>query len=96
MRRGADLRLDLKIGFEDSVRGLEREISYSRTEVCQNCQGQRFEPGSPPITCVRCAGTGELRRVHQNFLGQFVNVTITQALPHSLRGEVIVREELAV
>ena len=29
-------------------------------------------------------------------VGQMVDVTITQALPHSLRGEVIVREELAV
>jgi molecular chaperone DnaJ len=78
VRRGADLRLDLKISFEESVRGVEREIAYSRTEVCQNCQGERYEPGSPPITCVRCAGSGELRRVHQNFFGQFVNVSVCE------------------
>ena len=76
VRRGADLRVDLKISFEDAVRGVEREITYARTETCKHCNGERFEPGSPPITCIRCGGTGELRRVHQNFFGQFVNVSV--------------------
>jgi molecular chaperone DnaJ len=76
--RGPDIRQPLQLTLEDAVFGCERDISYLVHEVCPRCSGQRVEPGTQPITCVRCAGSGELRRVHQNFFGQFVNVSICQ------------------
>lgn len=75
-QRGADLRLDLTIPFEQAVFGTEREVSFRRHSVCEHCAGKGIEPGSSPATCPRCGGSGELRRVHQNFFGQFVNVSI--------------------
>ncbi len=74
-RRGADLRYDLTIDFEDAVFGTEQEIEVRRPEVCPHCFGSGAEPGTDPIRCDQCNGTGEVRRVRQSFLGSFVNVT---------------------
>ncbi|MCC7104173.1 MAG: molecular chaperone DnaJ [Chloroflexi bacterium] len=76
VQRGTDLRVDVTVAFEEAVFGVEKEISFDRYEACGHCGGQGFEPGSQPVSCVRCGGTGELRRVHQNFFGQFVNVSV--------------------
>jgi molecular chaperone DnaJ len=76
VQRGADLRVDLKISFDEAVFGTAREISFARHDTCSVCTGSGVEPGSTPISCVRCGGSGELRRVHQNLFGQFVNVSV--------------------
>ena len=76
VQRGADLRVDLKLSFEEAIFGVEREISFPRHERCTHCSGSGVEPGSQPVPCVRCGGSGEVRRVHQNLFGQFVNVSI--------------------
>lgn len=76
VHRGDDLRVDIKLTFEESAFGMSREISFAKLEVCGPCGGNGIEPGSTPISCVRCGGTGEVRRVHQNFFGQFVNVSV--------------------
>lgn len=74
-RRGPDMRFDLTISFEEAVFGTEREIEYRRPEVCDTCSGTGAEPGTKPITCTTCNGSGEVRRVQQSILGQFVNVS---------------------
>ncbi|WP_374689427.1 molecular chaperone DnaJ [Promineifilum sp.] len=73
-RRGVDLRYDLTITFEEAIFGAERDIEYRRPEVCHVCGGNGAEPGSKPIACTTCNGSGEVRRVQQSILGQFVNV----------------------
>lgn len=74
-RRGADLRYDLSISFEEAVFGVEREIEVRRPEICPTCNGSGAEPGTSPIACTSCNGSGEVRRVQQSILGSFVNVT---------------------
>lgn len=74
-RRGPDLRYDLTITFEEAIFGGERDIEYRRSETCPVCSGSGAEPGTRPITCTTCNGSGEVRRVQQSILGQFVNVT---------------------
>ncbi|HYM50063.1 MAG TPA: molecular chaperone DnaJ [Candidatus Limnocylindrales bacterium] len=73
-RRGEDLRLDLKISFEDAVYGAERELTIPRAEACTSCQGSGAEPGSSPKPCPQCHGTGQIRRAAQSIFGQIVNV----------------------
>lgn len=73
-RRGADLRYDLKISFEEAVFGTEKEVEIRRPEICSTCNGSGAEPGTQPERCTNCNGTGEVRRVQQSILGQFVNV----------------------
>lgn len=73
--RGADLRYDLDITFEEAVFGVEKEIEVPRLETCPHCQGSGAEPGTRPMRCPQCNGTGEVRRAQQTILGQFVTVT---------------------
>ncbi len=75
-QRGADLRQELTLSFEEAVFGCEKELEVSRHETCGTCRGSGLEPGTDPTTCPRCGGSGELRRVTQTVFGQFVNVTL--------------------
>jgi molecular chaperone DnaJ len=74
-QRGADLRYDLGLTFEEAVFGCEKAIEVPRSEVCPRCQGSGAEPGTQPIRCPECNGTGEVRHVQQSILGSFVSVT---------------------
>jgi molecular chaperone DnaJ len=74
-RRGNDLQYDLEISLEDAVFGCEKEIEIYRMDVCPACQGSGAEPGTSPIRCNQCNGSGEVRRVQQSILGSFVNVS---------------------
>ncbi len=86
-RRGADLRYDVTIEFEEAVFGVEREIEFERLERCAACDGSGAEPGTSPRTCSQCDGTGEVRQVRQTFLGSMVNVSTCPTCRG--RGEVI-------
>ncbi|MFL5680272.1 MAG: molecular chaperone DnaJ [Chloroflexota bacterium] len=72
---GADLRYDLRISFEEAIRGTEKEIEFPVLEKCETCDGSGAKPGTTPITCPHCNGRGEIRSVRQTMLGQMVNVT---------------------
>jgi len=60
-QRGADLRYDLEISFEQSASGTETTIQIPRHETCETCSGSGAAPGSSPTTCPQCRGTGQLR-----------------------------------
>jgi molecular chaperone DnaJ len=42
---------------------------------CEHCDGLGAEPGTKPVTCIECAGTGQVRRVRQSLLGQMVTAS---------------------
>ena len=60
-QRGADLRYDLEISFEESAHGAETSIQIPRQETCETCHGSGAAPGSKPTTCPQCQGRGQLR-----------------------------------
>ena len=94
---GADLRYDLELTFAESIAGVEKEIEFTALSRCDTCAGRGAEPGTEPITCPRCQGSGELRQVRSTMLGQMVNVsacdrcrgtgTIVETPCHTCRGE---------
>jgi molecular chaperone DnaJ len=69
-RRGADLRYEMSLDFEEAVFGAEREIEVPRHETCNTCNGSGVEPGTSPIRCPECNGAGEIRRQ----TGFFINI----------------------
>ncbi|MFW7380319.1 MAG: molecular chaperone DnaJ [Oligoflexus sp.] len=60
-RRGADLRYDLVLEFEEAAFGVEKTIEFDRESVCKSCHGDRAEPGGKK-TCPTCGGAGQVRR----------------------------------
>jgi molecular chaperone DnaJ len=60
-QRGADLRYDLEISFEESAKGTETAILIPRQELCETCKGSGAAPGTKPTTCPQCQGRGQLR-----------------------------------
>ncbi len=72
--RGADLRFNMRLTFEEAIFGVEREIEFQRQERCTRCAGKGAEPGTELVTCPECNGAGEIRRSQQSIFGQFVNV----------------------
>jgi molecular chaperone DnaJ len=72
---GSDLRYDLRISFEEAVRGTEKEIEFRVLAPCETCAGSGAKPGTTPTTCPQCNGRGEVRSIRQTMLGQMVNVT---------------------
>jgi molecular chaperone DnaJ len=60
-QRGADLRYDLEIKFEQSAKGVETSIQIPRHEACATCQGNGAAPGTSPTPCPQCRGSGQLR-----------------------------------
>ena len=60
VQRGEDLRYDLEISFEDSMRGLSADLQIPRMEACTKCQGTGAEPNGGLVTCAACHGRGEI------------------------------------
>ena len=66
----AEVRVDLE--FAEAVFGCRKEISVRLPQTCASCAGRGTAPGTDPVACADCQGTGELRRVRQSLLGQVV------------------------
>lgn len=48
----------MNLTFEQAARGVNKDISISISDTCPSCHGSRCEPGSKPIKCTHCNGTG--------------------------------------
>jgi molecular chaperone DnaJ len=61
VQRGADLREDITIEFEEAAFGAEKKVSYRRHELCETCQGSGSAAGKAPVSCRTCGGRGQVR-----------------------------------
>ncbi len=59
-RRGADLRYDLEISFEEAVFGCSKNIHVQRTSSCTSCGGNGAQPGTTKKSCPVCRGRGTI------------------------------------
>ena len=69
-RKGADLRVNLNITFEEAYLGVEKEITLNRNETCKSCNGTGSEKGGAPETCSVCGGKGKIKQVVTTPFGQ--------------------------
>ncbi len=60
-QRGADLREDLHLEFEEAVFGVEKQVRVRRHETCEGCRGSGTAAGKAPVTCRSCDGRGQVR-----------------------------------
>ena len=67
VQRGEDVRYDLEISFEDTMKGLSADLQIPRMEACTKCSGTGAEPDGGLVTCAACSGRGEVL-YQQSFL----------------------------
>ena len=60
-RRGSDLRYNMTISLEDAYHGKEATIRLPATSPCDDCSGSGAAPGSRPVDCPACSGSGRVR-----------------------------------
>ena len=61
VQRGADLREDLTLEFEEAFFGTESKVTVRRHEACEECRGSGAAAGKAPSTCRSCNGRGQVR-----------------------------------
>jgi molecular chaperone DnaJ len=58
--RGADLRYDLEVDFEEAALGSSRTLTLPVSTPCEACSGSGAEPGTSKQTCPTCGGRGQV------------------------------------
>ena len=60
VQRGADLRYDMTLSFDEAAAGVSTKIRVDRQEFCESCNGTGAKKGSGIATCDACKGRGQL------------------------------------
>jgi molecular chaperone DnaJ len=86
-QRGADLGAQIEIDLVEASRGATVSVPFDVAATCKTCGGDGVEPGTEPLKCPRCEGTGRLHHVSRSVFGEFVRA---QACPECRGRGVIV------
>jgi molecular chaperone DnaJ len=70
----SDIKFGLALTLEEVATGVEKTVTAKLLDPCDKCEGSGAEPGTKPVTCTTCSGSGEVRRAQRSFFGQFVSV----------------------
>ncbi len=73
--RGSNLRVKMKLNFEEIAKGTTKTIKVKKHVKCTTCTGSGAKDKSSMQTCSGCGGSGQVRRVQNTFLGQMQTVT---------------------
>ena len=73
--RGSDILAEVELTLEEAAEGAEREVEISTLAGCGDCDGTGAAPGTSPVQCSECGGTGELREVRRTMLGNMITAT---------------------
>lgn len=78
VRPGQDALVRLTLTLPEAVFGATKPIKVQTAVVCPKCAGNGGEPGSEPVTCSTCDGSGEVSQIQRSFFG---DVRTSQACP---------------
>lgn len=73
--RGSNLRIKLKLTYEEIAKGVTKNIKVKKHVICTTCGGSGAKDKGSVQTCGTCGGSGQVRRVQNTFLGQMQTVT---------------------
>jgi molecular chaperone DnaJ len=86
-QRGADIAAEVQIKLAAAARGDTVGVPFDAAILCGTCGGDGVEPGTTPIRCDRCEGSGRLHHVSRGIFGEFVRA---QACPQcGGRGQIV-------
>lgn len=72
--KGSNVRLSMRITFEEAVFGCSKEIEFNYKETCSTCGGNGAKPGTSQETCTKCGGKGKVVYTTQSLFGTMQNV----------------------
>lgn len=67
--RGQDALLRVEVDLDEIIFGTHRDIEVDTAILCETCQGSCCAPGTSPVTCDICHGTGSIQRAVRSLLG---------------------------
>ncbi len=73
--RGSNLRVKLKLTYEEIAKGVTKNIKVKKYVGCTTCSGSGAKDKGSVQNCGTCGGSGQVRRVQNTFLGQMQTVT---------------------
>jgi len=73
--RGTNLRVRIKVNYEEIAKGASKTIKVKKYIACNTCGGSGAKDKNSSQTCKTCGGNGQVRRVQNTFLGQMQTVT---------------------
>lgn len=68
-RPGESLAVGLHLTFEEAAFGTERDVTIDVLEVCTTCGGNGCEPGTSPVRCGNCGGSGQVQETSRSIFG---------------------------
>jgi molecular chaperone DnaJ len=60
----------MEVSLAEAAFGVARELKVDTAVVCTTCNGEGTAPGTHPVPCETCRGTGEVAHVQRSFLGE--------------------------
>lgn len=74
--RGQDTEKSVTISFEDAIFGTDKKITIEHyKDECAACHGSGAKPGTSPVTCPKCGGSGQIVQSQRSLFGMVQNVT---------------------
>ncbi len=73
--RGSNLRVKIKLNFEEIAKGVTKQIKVKKYVSCTTCGGSGAKDKNSVQTCGTCGGSGQVRKISNTFLGQMQTVT---------------------
>jgi len=73
--RGSNLRIKLKLNYEEIAKGVTKNIKVKKYVGCNTCSGSGAKDKNSVQNCGTCGGSGQVRKVTSTFLGQMQTVT---------------------
>lgn len=70
--RGQDALVRVEIDLDEVIFGTKRDLEVNTAVVCATCEGSCCQPGTTPIRCDICNGTGQIQRTMRSLLGNVV------------------------
>jgi molecular chaperone DnaJ len=73
--RGQDALIRVEVGLDEVIFGTHRDLEVDTAVLCETCNGSCCQPGTSPVTCDICHGTGSIQRTVRSLLGNVVTAS---------------------
>ena len=67
--RGQDALLRVEVELHEIIFGTTRTLEVDTAVLCETCNGSCCAPGTEPVTCDICRGSGQIQRTVRSLLG---------------------------